>query len=79
MGAPLVTARCCGAGCDYEGAEGEPCWGEIAVVDEVEHANGEGGTDWSWVHVCDGHRDRYNGGAYKPPPQGVNHNGVNHT
>jgi len=62
---------CCGDHCYRHGDdEREPCWGPVAVVDEVEVGDGEGGTDWVWMHACQGHLDTWDNpaGAYKPPP-----------
>ena len=51
---------CCGSDCGWADTEGEPCWGEIDVIEEV--------FDGVWVHACTGHHDVYDGGVYKPKP-----------
>lgn len=55
---------CC-AHCRYEGTEGEPCWGEVRPVDEVDT-----GDDWAWIHACAGHADAHmtGGPQYTPRP-----------
>lgn len=55
---------CCGdCSCDldYLSTEDKPCWGNVAVVDEIDLGDGEG---YRWIHACEGHWDEYLGGGY---------------
>lgn len=53
---------CCGDACYKLGDNpNQPCWGNVAVIDEVELEDG----DYAWVHACRGHEDYYYGGEYK--------------
>ena len=49
----------CGSQCIYQYRENEPCWGDITVSDEIYDGN-----DWSWIHVCSGHYEVWDGGNY---------------
>jgi hypothetical protein len=63
-------ACCRDGGCWAEDTEGEPCWGDSEVIDEQCWGGEDGLEDWSWIHSCQGHIDKYNGfGPYKPPPE----------
>lgn len=52
----------CGADCDLFNfqREGEPCWGEVIVVDEISSDD-----DYGWIHACEGHADCYYNEPYK--------------
>jgi len=55
----LDYALChCGAGCDFDWRDNEPCWGEVTPVDVP-------GGDDDWQHACRGHADCYGGGEYR--------------
>jgi len=49
---------CCGTDCSWHDTEGEPCWGDVTVIDEVQYGEDE----WGWIHACEGHLDD---GKYK--------------
>ena len=55
-----LTNKCdCGAPCAYsfeEKQEKEPCWGVVAVIDEI---------DGYYIHACKGHEDTWDFGTYK--------------
>jgi len=44
--------------------EDEPCWGNVNAIDEVQEW-----IDWDWVHACQGHKAKYDGGDYKKEVQ----------
>lgn len=44
---------CCGDDCWAIYRDDEPCWGDVEVIDEVVC-----GSDWAWVHGCQGHLDQ---------------------
>lgn len=56
-------ADCCNSDCDlaWTSTEYKPCWGNVAVVDEIDLGDGEG---YRWVHVCEGHWNEYLEGRY---------------
>jgi len=58
----------CGSDCVYfEMNDNEPCWGEVEAVDEQYT---EDYSDYWWIHVCEGHYDKYAGwGDYVPKPE----------
>jgi len=41
--------------------ENEPCWGEVVAIDEM-----CSGDDYYFIHSCQGHKDKYEGGEYIP-------------
>jgi hypothetical protein len=51
--------RCCNCHCPY-GTKEYPCWGHVAVVDEIETEDGL----WEWIHTCEGHANFPSGGEY---------------
>lgn len=55
----------CGAFCDFANP-GQPCYGKVTVIEEVECNDGE---DYYWIHACEGH---FNGGRYEPFAQPEN-------
>jgi len=56
---PYVPCSC-GAGCPYEDKNSdEPCWGPVHAVDEIYSED-----DWWWIHACEGHHDKADGGEY---------------
>lgn len=71
MAKAYITDSCCGGPCNYvyDATEESPCWGDIVVVGEDSFET-EDGTDWYWVHACQGHIDSYDGGEYNVPPAG---------
>jgi len=49
----------CGGDCIYldNSTEQEPCWGVASVLDSY-------GDDDNWIHVCNGHTERYYDGPF---------------
>jgi hypothetical protein len=58
-------AKCCGDPCCMADhcREGEPCWGEVEVDDELWWED-----DWMWIHACEGHRGVMSGEPYTVEP-----------
>ena len=60
---PCNPDACCGADCYAFGSDAnEPCYGDVAVYDEVIHPE-DGG--YYWVHSCEGHWGCFGGAKYK--------------
>lgn len=51
----------CGAPCAWSHRIGEPCWGPVSVVDDVD----EGAVGSTWIHACQGHEAVWDGGPYR--------------
>lgn len=57
----------CGVGCFKLGTVGEPCWGQVGAVDEVDLGGEEG---YAWIHACRGHYGSWDNEPYVPERTG---------
>ena len=62
------STRLFGEDCDYLDTPGEPCWGDVWMVDDGEYEDEDG--EWhlgTLQFACAGHSDRvWRGGPYRP-------------